>query len=74
MRVGKQFILYTGTFVKDEKSVEVTATTGWMLFCNAIIELYGLGVELTEDKPVKTIRQQMTKTQEPFLGLFSFRG
>ena len=52
MRVGKQFILYTGTFVKDEKSVEVVAASGSMLFCNGIIEFYGLGMENTEDKPV----------------------
>ena len=49
---------YTGTFVKDEKSVEVVAATGPLLFCNAIIGFYGLGMEITEDKPVKTIRQQ----------------
>jgi len=48
-------------FSKDDKSVEVTAATGPMLFCNAIIEVYGLGMENTEDKPVKTIRQQKTK-------------
>ena len=52
---------YAGTFVKDDKAKEVVAATGPLLFCNAIIELYGLGMEITEDKPVKTIRQQKTK-------------
>jgi hypothetical protein len=43
---------YAGTFVKDEKSVEIVAATGPLLFCNAIIEFYGLGVEIEETKPV----------------------
>jgi hypothetical protein len=41
---------YAGTFVKDEKAVEVVAATGPMLFCNAIIEFYGIGVEITPAK------------------------
>jgi hypothetical protein len=41
---------YAGTFMTDKKSVEVVAATGPMLFCNAMIEFYGLGLKIAPAK------------------------
>jgi len=37
---------YAGTFGKGDQSVDVTAVQGPMLFCEAIIQFYGLGMEI----------------------------